>query len=159
MQAKRKRNKTGIIIAAATIILVVVLMIFWGKYEAEHKAELSSSLLTTDKLDVLMDEPSERPTEPEKPRRIIPDDPEKILAMAEEAFDDEGYFEPDDILKGFHVYSLLKKCLNCNGDCDKVAEMAKRLKERSAKTYGVWHVERDLLVDLEDSIEKAKQKM
>ncbi len=160
MQEKRKRNPTGIIVAAATIIVVVILMVVWGKYEAKHKEELKSSLLTTAKLDVSTEDPSSDPIEEvEEPRRVVPDDPEKILVMIEEAFKDEGYFDQGDILKGFHVYSLLKKCIECNADCDKVAELVNRLKERSSKTYGAWHVERDLLVDLDDSLTKAREQM
>ena len=172
MQEKRKRNPTGIIVAVATVIVVVILMVVWGKYEAKHKEELKTSLLTTAKLDVSKEDPSSEPIEEvEKPRRVIPDDPEKILVMVEEAFKDEGYFDQGDILKGFHVYSLLKKCLDCKADCDKVAELdcktdcdkvaelVNRLKERSSKTYGAWHVERDLLVDLDDSLTKARENM
>ena len=156
MQEKRKRSKTGIIIVVATVVAVVILMIVWQQYEAKHEKALRSSLLTADVPDTATAQGTER--RPTKPKRIIPDDPDKILVMAEEVLGDEGYFGPSDLLKGFHVYSLLKKCLNCDGDADKVEELAKRLKERSSKTYGAWHVERDILADLDDRLEKAKQK-
>ena len=156
MQEKRKRSKTGIIIVVSTVVAVVILMIVWQQYEAKHKQALRSSLLTADVPNAATAQEPER--RPAKPKRIIPDDPDKILVMAEEALGDEGYFGQGDLLKGFHVYSLLKKCLNCGGDTDKVEELAKRLKERSSKTYGAWHVERDVLADLDDRLEKAKQK-
>ena len=157
MQEKRKRSKASIIIAVAAVVLLIVVMVVWRQYEAKHKDELEASVLTTDVSQVPIEEEPE--PEPAKPARVIPDDPEKLIVMVEEAFKDEGYFDQGDILKGFHVYSLLKKCLDCNANCDKVAEMVNRLKERSSKTYGAWHVERDLLVDLEDSLNKAREQI
>ena len=158
MQQKRKTNVTGIIVAVAAVVVMVVLMVVWRQYETKHKRELESSLRTTD-LSNLEKVIESEPVETESQRIVIPDDPGEILAIAEEAFKDEGYFEPDYLLRGFMVCSLLKKCLNCGGDAVKVEELAKRLKDRSSKTYGAWYIEGDILADLDDSIRKAKQQM
>ncbi len=161
MQEKRGRSKSNIIVVVVVAVVMIAMMVFWQQYESKHKGELRSSLLTSTvpsaEVDIETIEGLETPIA--KPKRIIPDEPEKILIMAEEAFADEGYFEPNDSFKGFHVYSLLKKCLNCNGDPDKVEEIAKRLKERSSKTYGAWYIERDLLVDLDESIKNSKEQI
>ena len=154
MQKKRKKNKTGIIIVGAAVVLMVALMIIWQQYESKNKARLKASLLTADVPDTAIQDTGPRA---EKQKAVIPDDPEKILVIAAEALEDAGYFKPGDFTKGFRVYVLLKKCLNCNGDPDKVAELAMRLKERSAEGYGAWHVERSNLDDLDSRIEKAKQ--
>lgn len=158
MQQKRRVNVTTIIVAGVAVVAMVVLMVVWQQYEAKHRRELESSLRTTD-LSNLEKAVESEPVETESKRIVIPEDPEKILAMAEEAFKDEGYFEPDYLLRGFHVCSLLKKCLDSGGDAGKVEELAKRLKDRSSKTYGAWHVESNILADLDDSIRKAKQQM
>ena len=157
---KKRRSKSSIIAVIVVAVVMIAMMVFWRQYESKHEGELRSSLLTTAVPDALPEGTTANlePTKT-KPRRVIPDEPEKILAMAEEAFADEGYFEPNDSFKGFHVYSLLKKCLDCNGDPDKVEEIAKRLKERSSKTYGKWYIERDLLVDLDESIKKSKEQI
>ena len=154
MQEKRKKNKTGVIIVVASVVVVVVLMIVWQKYEDKNKARLRASRLTVDVPDTVIADPG---TRAEKPAAVIPDDPEEILSMASEALEDTGYFEPGDLTKGFRVYGLLKKCLECDGDPDKVAELTVRLKERSAEGYGAWHVKRSNLDDLDDRIEKAKK--
>ena len=158
MQEKPKRNKTGIIIAAVVVVLMVVLMIVWQRYEAKHKAELESSVLTADLSQISAADKSEpRPQSAQKPIRVIPDDSEKLLTMAEEALADEGYFEGQNIGKGFHVYFLLKKCLDCDGDPGKVEGLVKRLKDLSDESYGTWHVDPANLTDLDEKLVAAKQ--
>jgi len=161
MREKPKRSKSSIIIVGAVVVVMIAMMVLWQQYESKHKEELRSFLAPTAEPEgeINMEVAEDLETRPTKPKRIIPDDPEKILIMAEEAFADEDYFEPDDTFKGFHVYSLLKKCLNCNGDPDKVEEIATRLAERASKTYGAWYVESDLLVDLNESIKKSKEQI
>ena len=154
MQKKRKKNRTGIIIVGAAVVLMVALMIVWQQYESKNKARLKASLLTADVPDTAIVDTGPRA---EKEEATIPDDPEEILAIAAEALEDAGYFKPGDLIKGFRVYVLLKKCLDCNGDPDKVAELAMRLKERSAEGYGPWRVESNNLDDLDNRIKKAKQ--
>ena len=153
MQEKRKRSKASIIIAAAAVVLLIAVMVVWRQYEAKHKDELEASVLTTDVSQV----PIEEEPEPAKPARVIPDDPEKLIVMVEDALKDEGYFEEHQRGKGFHVYFLLKKCLDCEGDPGKVEGLAKRLKERSGQGYGPWRVDSADLTDLDDRIEAAKQ--
>jgi hypothetical protein len=153
MQEKRKRSKASIIIAAAAVVLLIAVMVIWRQYEAKHKDELEASVLTTDVSQV----PIEEEPEPAAPARVIPDDPEKLIVMVEDALKDEGYFEEHQRGKGFHVYFLLKKCLDCEGDPGKVEGLAKRLKERSGQGYGPWRVDSADLTDLDDRIEAAKQ--
>jgi hypothetical protein len=155
MQEKRKRSKASIIIAAAAVVLLIAVMVIWRQYEAKHKDELEASVLTTDVSQVPIEEEPE--PEPAKPARVIPDDPEKLIVMVEDALKDEGYFEEHQRGKGFHVYFLLKKCLDCEGDPGKVEGLAKRLKERSGQGYGPWRVDSADLTDLDDRIEAAKQ--
>ena len=157
-QKKKKRNITGIIVAAVCVAAMVVMMIVWQEYESKHKAELKSSMLTSDVTKIVTPEPvGERETSKPEKRLTIPDDPEQILVMANDALADEGYFKPNYLTKGFHVYTLLTKCLECGGDTDKVSEMAKRLKERSDEGYGPWHVEGRNLTSLDEKIAVAKQ--
>lgn len=157
MQEKRKRSKTSIIIAVAAVVLLIVVMVVWRQYEAKHKDELEASVLTTDVSQAPIEEEPE--PEPATPKQVIPDDPDKLLVMAEEALKDEGYFEKirRERGKGDHVHFLLKECLRCDGDPGKVEELAKRLKERSAEGYGPWRVDSAGLADLDDRIKAAKQ--
>ena len=157
MQQKRKRSKSSIIIAVVAAVLVIALIVVWRQYEAAHKEELKASMLTTDRSQVAAEEEEEAAPEPTKPARVIPEDPEQILVMAEKALKDEGYFETHERGKGFHVYFLLKKCLGCDGDPIRVEGLAKRLKELSGKDYGPWHVESSDLADLDEKIEAAKK--
>lgn len=157
MQEKRKRSKASIVIAAAVVVLLVVVMVVWRQYEAKHKNELQASVLTTDVSQAPIEEQPE--PEPAIPKQVIPDDPDKLLVMAEEALKDEGYFEKigRERGKGDHVHFLLNKCLTCEGDPGKVEGLAKRLKERSDEGYGPWRVDSAALADLDDKIEAAKQ--
>lgn len=155
MQEKRKRSKASIIIAVAAVVLLIVVMVVWRQYEAKHKDELEASVLTTDISQV----PIEEEPEPATPKHVIPDDPDELLVMAEEALKDEGYFERigRERGKGDHVHFLLKKCLDCEGDPGKVEGLVKRLKERSDEGYGPWRVDSADLTDLDDRIKAAKQ--
>ncbi len=158
MQEKRKRSKASIIIAAAAVVLLIVVMVVWRQYEAKHKDELEASVLTTDVSQAPIEEDEPEP-EPARPEQVIPDDPDELLVMAEDALKDEGYFEKigRERGKGDHVHFLLKECLTCEGDPGKVEELAKRLKERSAEGYGPWRVDSAALADLDGRIKAAKQ--
>ncbi len=158
MQEKRKRSKASIIIAVVAVVLLIAVMVIWRQYEAKHKDELQASVLTTDVSKAPIEEDEPEP-EPAAPKQVIPDDPDELLVMAEEALKDEGYFEKigRERLKGDHVHFLLDKCLTCDGDPGKVEELAKRLKERSKEGYGPWRVDSAALADLDDKIEAAKQ--
>jgi hypothetical protein len=158
MQEKRKRSKTSIIIAVVAAVLLIVMIVVWRQYEAKHKDELQASVLTTDVSQAPIEEDEPEP-EPAVPKQVIPDDPDELLVMAEEALKDEGYFEKigRERGKGDHVHFLLKKCLDCEGDPGKVQELAKRLKERSDEGYGPWRVDSAALADLDERVEAAKQ--
>ena len=156
MPAKPKRNMTGIIIAAVCVVLMIALMIVWRQYEARHEGELKASLLTSD-TSKLSTAPAVTDTQTTaKPKRVIPDDPQQLLVLAEKALTDEGYFSPEDSAKGFHVYFLLKKCLDCSGSAEKVEVLSRQLVERSEQGFGPWHVDSGDLADLNERIEKAK---
>lgn len=157
MQQNRKTSKSTFIVAGVVVVVMVAIMIIWSQYESKHKAELKASVLTTDTSKLSTPPVLESEPEEATPKRVIPDDPEELLVMVEEAFEDEGYFEAQDTSKGMHVYFLLKKCLTCDGDPGKVEGMAKRLKELSDESYGPWHVDSSILTDLDGKIAAAKQ--
>ena len=156
MQQQRNKSKSGIIIIAVVAVVLIAIMIVWQRYEAAHRDELKASVLTTDVSE--LPSSNEEPQQPAKPARVIPNEPDKLLVMAEDALKDEGYFEENARGKGFHVYFLLKKCLDCKGSPDEVEPLAKRLKARSDQDgYGPWHVESADLADLDERINTAKQ--
>ena len=158
MQEPRKRSKTGIIIAVGAAVVVIALMVVWQRYEAKHADELKSFVLSTDVPETTAaEEPEGQQQQTTKAARVIPEDPEKILAMAEEALKDEGYFDANSRGKGFHVYFLLKKCLDCDGDATRVENLTKQLKELSDQGYGPWHVESADLAELDGKIKSAKE--
>ena len=157
MQEKRKRSKASIIIAAAAVVLLIVVMVVWRQYEAKHKDELEASVLTTDVSQAPIEEEPE--PEPAVPKQVIPDNPDDLLVMAEEALKDEGYFERigRERGKGDHVHFLLKKCLDCEGDPGRIEGLVKRLKELSDEGYGPWRVDSADLDDLDERVAAAKQ--
>ena len=158
-QPKKSRNLFSIIVGICIFVVFVVGVIVWRNWEAKHREELKSSLIT---------EPVVVSTEPETQtvtsvaERKLPEDPEALLSLAEEALKDEGYFESDNVSKsvskGFQVYHLLKKALDCNCDVQKAEELCQCLKECSEKSnYGTWFVSSDLFAELDEKIKEAKE--
>ncbi|MBD3181682.1 hypothetical protein GF312_05270 [Candidatus Poribacteria bacterium] len=156
MLQKEKKSKTNYIIVAGVLVFLIIAVFVWRNYEAKHKSELSAARLTTDlsKLEPVDDRSQPKVT---KKARVIPKDPEKLLAMTEKALEDKDYFDPGDTNKGFHVYFLLKKCIECNADHDKVVKLADQLKKRSSEGYGAWYVNSSDLADLDKRIKSAQQ--
>ena len=155
-QRKKGRNLFGIVVAICVVVFLVVGMIVWRDWEAKHRRELRSFVVATEPVTGPV-ESSDEPTI-SKPSPELPKEPEALLAMAAEALKDEGFFESGSSGKGFRVYYLLKKALECNCDVQKAEELCKGLRERSAKSnYGVWHVSNDLLTELDATIKEARE--
>lgn len=157
MQQKPKRSKTGIIIVAVCVLIMIAGMIIWSQYEAKNKDRLEASLLTSDTAQLSTPPPVSDSEPVVQSKRTTSEDPSELLTIAEKALADEDYFAPNEEGKGFHVYFLLKKCLNCSGDVEKVAVLAKKLKERSDEGYGPWHVDSSDMADLNSKIQAAQQ--
>jgi hypothetical protein len=158
MQEQRKKGKNifSIVVAAVVIVGLVIGVIAWQNWEKKHKKELRSFVTTAEQIAGYEEPPEE--SEPAKPKPKLPEDPNELLAMAGEALKDEGYFESGTKNKGFKVYLLLKKTLECDGDVEKVESLCKSLKDRSAKSdYGEWYVGSDLFEELDQKIDTAKQ--
>ena len=158
MQEQRKKSKNlfGIIVAVSVVVVLVVGMLVWSNWEKKHKDELRSFVVTTEPVVGAVasrDEPIASEPDPE-----LPETPEALLAMAEEALKDEGFFKDEKANKGFRVYYLLGKALDCNCDVNKAEELCKTLKDRSAKSnYGKWFVDGNLLAELDEKIKAAKE--
>jgi len=158
-QHEKKRNLFSIIVAICLVVGLVVAIAIWRGWESKHKSELMSTVLTTRPASAPPETGSSEPVVTAAP---LPDDPKILLTMAEEALKDEGYFDEKSAAvisgKGFHVYFLIKKALQCECDNQKADELCKCLKDRSKKSnYGNWHVSSDLFTELDETIGVAKE--
>lgn len=159
-EQRKKRSLFSIIFPIVLIVVLVVGMVIWRNWETKHREELRASVLSTESV-AERTEPRAESTTPVV-RRELPEDPEVLLTMAEEALRDEGYFEEDSarkrVSKGSHVCFLLGKALECSCDVQKAEALCQRLKERSAESnYGTWYVSGDLLTQLDAKIKEAKE--
>ncbi len=156
-RGKKSRNLFSIIVAIVIVVALVVAIFVWRDWEAKHKNELRSFMVAPESVAGPIESSADRPT-PVKAAPELPEDPEALLAMAEDALKDEGYFESDRANKGFRVYFLLKKALECNCDVQKAEGLCDRLRECSAESnYGTWFVGKDLFAELDEKIETAKE--
>ena len=157
-QPEKKRNLFSIIVAICLVVGLVVGVVIWRNWEAKHKGELMSTVLTTRPPST----PPDTSSEPVKTADPLPSDPKVLLTMAADALKDEGYFDEKSAAvssdKGFHVYFLIKKALECGCDCEKAGDLCKNLKTRSKESnYGNWHVSNDLFTELDEKIKVAKE--
>ena len=158
MQEQRKKsgNLFSIIVAIGVIVVLVIGILVWRNWEASHEDELKSFIVSTKPVAGPIETSSQSTVSVSRPD--LPKEPEALLAMAEEALRDEGYFEDGDRNRGAHVYYLLKKALECDGDAQKVEELCQRLRECSAKSnYGDWFVSSHLFDELDEKIKEAKE--
>ena len=155
-QRKKSSNLFGIIVAVSVVVVLVVGMLVWRDWEAKHKDELKSFVVTTEPVVGAVNTRDEPMTS--KPDPELPETPEALLTMAAEALKDEGFFTDEKANKGFRVYYLLGKALDCSCDVNKAEELCKNLRERSAKSnYGKWFVDGNLLAELDEKIKAAKE--
>ena len=157
-QRGKGRNLFSIVVAICVFVAFVGGVIVWRNWESKHKEELRSSLVT-EAIEGAAVSTSE--TTNTVAKRELPKEPETLLTMAEEALKDEGYFESDNVSKsvskGFQVYHLIKKALDCGCDVQKAEELCQSLKECSDKSnYGTWFVSSDFFAELDDKIKEAK---
>jgi hypothetical protein len=158
MQEQRRKSRSlfSIIFPICVVVVLIVGMIVWRDWAAKHKKELTSFVVPAEPIA----EPIETTAEstPSVARPEMPEDPEALLSMAEEALEDEGYFESGSVSKGTHVCFLLEKALECNCDAQKAEELCQRLRERSAKSnYGSWFVSNAQFAELDEKIKAAKE--